>query len=355
MSKSQITEPIHTAKSFRTTGASRRGFLLAGSLGAGALLTRMFNGRYPGLREGMAAQGTPVVARRKGTIAQIVQGCVDALGGITSFVPQGSRVAVKVNGSWNNASANTSPEVVKEVVALIMSAGPSSVTVYDHVIQTAGWRDIADAARSAGADAVALGGGKAQYVLETIPGVGLKSARVARILEQGDVLINVPVLKTHSSGQVTIGLKNHLGTVQDRGAVHDGGGLGLHQGIADANLSPSIRNKHRLTICDAISPMITGGPSSGRHAEYNGILAGVDPVATDYVGTQIIRRYNPQVPENPIQIEKASALGLGTNDPTQIRFDEEDQSMPIHEPDLLIMAGLAALGLVAGSRASRLP
>jgi len=318
---------------------SRRDFILAGSLGVGALLVARAANRTqrPLLSGDLGNPGTLVVARRNGNVAEMVDQCLGALGGIGAFVWPGAKVAIKVNASWSNPSANVQPEVVRQVVLQANAAGPSRVTVYDHLIQGGGWGAIASAAQSAGAQASGLGESASQYISKAIPGVGLKSAMVAKVLDEADVLINLPVLKTHSEGEVTIGLKNHMGSVLD------GGGHGLQQGIADINACPTIRGKHRLTICDALSPMVTGGPSSGTHANYNGIIAGTDPVATDYIGTQIIRRYNPGLAQNPAHLTKSAALGLGTNNPAEISFDERNVSQPV--PELWVPG--AAVGLAA--------
>ena len=189
------------------------------------------------------------------------------------------------------------------------------------------------------------------YVPKVIPGVDLKSAEVAKVLDEADLLINVPILKTHVACGVSIGLKNHVGTVRDCNDIHPNWDI-IHQRIADLNACPTIRTKHRLTIVDAIRPMVTDGPGHGTHVEYNGIVAGADPVATDYVGTQIIRRYNPDLPRNTLHVDRAAALGLGTNDPAQIILDERDTSSPIPEYGMpLALAGMAALAY--GSARSR--
>ncbi len=323
---------------------SRRDFLLAGSVGGGLVLAGMVGQRKrPRLPAGLAASGTRVVARRNGTVHEMVGQCVDALGGMGSLVPAGSKVAIKVNGTWGNPAANTNLDVIREVILLVNETSPSSVTIYDHTLPTGGWPSVADAAHSVGAEAVELGDDDDQYVTKPVDGVGLTSVDIAKVLDEADVLINLPVLKTHSEGQVTIGLKNHLGSVRHRRSIHGGGGHGLHQGIADLNACSAIRSKHCLTVVDAIRPMVSGGPEVGKYADYNGIIAGTDPVATDYVGTQIIRTYNSSVPEMPIQIERAAALGLGTNDPNAIAFEGPGNPLPV--PELPI--GLAALGLAS--------
>jgi uncharacterized protein (DUF362 family) len=245
---------------------------------------------------------------------------------------------------------STDREVVRQIILLTKTAGPSEITVYDHVqFKSSGWSAIVRATKSAGADYIELGTIASNYVSKSIPGVDLKYAQLGRVLEEADVLINVPILKTHGLAEVTIGLKNHLGTVLDpRGRFHPSRSDVIHQRIADLNTCPMIRSKHSLTIVDALSPIVYGGPGHGVHANYNGVIAGIDPVATDYIGTQIMRRYNPGLTSSPLHIEKAAAHGLGTNDPNQIVFDERDVSAHIPELSLpLAIAGMAGMATLA--------
>ncbi len=341
------TRPAQADRMILNHSVSRRKFLVATGAAAGATLAGALTDASGPAGGYLASAKSRVVARRNGTVAQMVQESVSAFGGIQAFVSPGDRVAIKVNGSWAIASANTSTDVVREVVSLVKSASPSQVVVYDHVIDgISGWAPIQSAAEGAGATAVMLGGDSSDYTQESLSGVSLKTTEIANVLRQSDVLINVPKLKTHSGSNVTFCLKNHLGSILNRHAVHQ---AELHQGIADLNTAPSIRIKHRLCIADAIEPMVTGGPKYGTYANYNGILAGVDPVAVDYVGTQIIRRYNPSVPQTPAYIQKAADLGLGIADPARIVFEEADVGTPVPEmgPGLLL-AGLIGLGLLRG-------
>ena len=328
---------------------SRRDFILTGAVGTGAIAVGLANSGNRASSMGLGGGSTTVVARKNGSVAEMVQGCVNRLGGM-GFV-SGRKVVVKVNGSWRNPEADTSPEVVRQVCLVAAASGASQVKVYDHTIQggpsspSSSWKSIASAAQSAGAHAVILGNDSSDYVARSVSGVSLTTAEIAKVLDQADVLINVPKLKTHSGAGVSASLKNHLGTARDRGAIHS---AGLSQAIADLNTCSAIRGKHRLSIVDAIEPMVTEGPSTGTHASYNGILAGTDPVAVDYIGTQIIRRYNPGLTQNPSHITKASQLGLGTNDPASIDFDEADVGMPVPElPLALPVAGAIGLALMS--------
>jgi len=343
------TGPAQADRMILNHSVSRRKFLVATGAAVGATLAGAFTEASGPAERYLSSATSRVVARRNGTVAQMVQESVSAFGGIRSFVSPGDRVAIKVNGSWGIASANTSTDVVREVVALVRSANPSQVIVYDHVIDgISGWAPIQSAAEAAGATAVMLGAGSSDYTQESLSGVSLKTTEIANLLRASDVLINVPKLKTHGGSNVTFCLKNHLGSIWNRHAVHQ---AELHQGIADLNTAPSIRIKHRLCIADAIEPMVTDGPKYGTYADYNGILVGVDPVAVDYVGTQIIRRYNPSVPQTPAYMQKAADLGLGIADPSRIVFDEADVGTPVPEVGSgLLLAGLIGLGLLRGGQ-----
>jgi uncharacterized protein (DUF362 family) len=310
--------------------------------------------------------GTPVVARRNGTMNEMVNQCVEALGGIKKYVPAGSKVAIKVVGSHNNTHTITNPEMVKQVVRLVRTADPEEITVYEHPPAGGGatWPIMAQAVKSGGAESRLLRQDLNDYVKVSIPGVSLKSNYVPMVLDEADVLINLPNLRGWGN-DVTIGLKNHVGSILFRGHTGSSEGelpvpdilatphacpAGIHQGVADINTIPAIKNKHRLTIIDAIHPGRFSGLST--YNDYNGIIAGPDPVATDYAATQVLRRYI-DTSQNPQTIQKAAALGLGTNDPNQIIFDERSVTEPIPELQLpMVLAGIAGFGLMTLARRS---
>ena len=66
-------------------------------------------------------------------------------------------------------------------------------------------------------------------------------------------------------------------------------------------------------------------------------------MATDYVGTQIIRRYNSRLVQTPTQIQMAADLGLGTDDPDRITFQEVDFSSGVPEAGTPIALSAVAL------------
>ncbi len=85
-----------------------------------------------------------------------------------------------------------------------------------------------------------------KFVTTQIPlAVALKSTEVYEDILNADVLINVPIAKQHSAAGLTLGMKNMMGVVQNREAMH----MNLHQSIADLN---SLIKPH-LTVLDAVT------------------------------------------------------------------------------------------------------
>lgn len=139
-----------------------------------------------------------------------------------------------------------------------------------------------------------------------------------------DGVINLPVLKDHGIAGVTMSMKNMFGAIHNPNKYH------LDVGdpyIADVYMLPSIRNRTRFTICDAINSQYEGGPSYMPHWTwpYNGLMIGRDPVALDYLGWQLIeaeRQKNnykslKDVGREPTYISTAADKNhkIGTNNP----------------------------------------
>ena len=146
-----------------------------------------------------------------------------------------------------------------------------------------------------------------------------------------DAVINLPVLKDHGITGITLALKNVFGAIHNPNKYH------LDVGdpyIADVNMLPAIRQKIRLTICDATTAQYDGGPSFMPQWTwpYNGLIVGRDPVALDCTGWQIIERKRAEkgmkslkeMKREPTYIRTAadSQHRLGTNDPNRIKLVE---------------------------------
>ncbi|MCE5249163.1 DUF362 domain-containing protein [bacterium] len=291
---------------------SRRGFLKTGAV-VTAVSGPYFTGR-------VYAQGAADIGVAVGTdIPAAVKAAVAAVGGMGAFVKKGQRVAIKPNLSFASPverAATTNPEVIRAVMNLCFEAGAKQVLVVDHPLQDAAIigdkAPVAAVVKETKNAVLMLPGSEDLYKETPIPdGKVMKSTKVARIIDEVDVLINLPVAKSHSASFVSLGIKGNLGLVWDRIAYHNS--ADFNQSLAD--LATII--KADLTIVDAIRALTTRGPQGpGKVAELNTIVAGKDPVATDAYAVQLTPWNNREAKGKNIQhLVYSSQMGLGQLDP----------------------------------------
>jgi uncharacterized protein (DUF362 family) len=109
------------------------------------------------------------------------------------------------------------------------------------------------------------------------------------LLNYTNVQVNLPALKDHSLAGISCALKNYYGAINNPNKYHEDGGDPF---IADLNALPEINNQQRLVICDALTIQYKGGPSyhPSWNEPYGGIIISSDPVALDFIGSQIINQ-----------------------------------------------------------------
>jgi len=126
------------------------------------------------------------------------------------------------------------------------------------------------------------------YSVKRIDGYYLKSIKVPKTIEDADIFITHPKLKTHSSLNVYItgALKNQFGCLMDRhkASYHPK----IHEVIADVNLA----FRPNLTIMDGIIAMTGYGPTNGTPVRLNMLIVSNDPVAVDSYAANLFG-YNP--------------------------------------------------------------
>ncbi len=142
-------------------------------------------------------------------------------------------------------------------------------------------------------------------------------------------VVNVPVLKDHDLAGVSLGLKNFYGAIHNPNKYHDNN---CNPYVAELYDHPLIKEKVRLTVCDAILAQYHGGPSyfAAYAWRYNGLLIATDPVALDRVGARLIeaKRRESGLPtlkeagREPSHIATAGAMGLGLDDSDRIEVAE---------------------------------
>ncbi|MGE4544684.1 MAG: DUF362 domain-containing protein [Pedobacter sp.] len=249
-----------------------------------------------------------------------IRRAVDLIGGFERLNIRGRTVLVKPNVvSGNPSPTTTSPEVVAAVVRLLYAQGARQVVVGDMsallsraTLENMQRCGIRQAAEQAGAKVVAFE--DFDWVEVPLPdGRYLKKALVSEWLYRVDIIVNLPVVKTHRSASYTICLKNFIGCTHFRQRPYLVDRRHWEELVAEFNLAC----RPDLNIVDATTTMIEGGPWEGTSAPTGLIIASGDRVAADIVGLGLIRsfgRWQP-VTEKGVweqrQVQHALILGLG--------------------------------------------
>jgi len=251
----------------------------------------------------------------------ITQRAVSALGGMERFVKNGDDVIIKPNICTDyhtyEYAATTNPQVVAALVSLCLGAGARRVRVMDNPF---GGTAASAYHKSGIADAVSQAGGEtevmvpAKFQKTAIPaGVDIREWWFYADILDADVLINVPIAKHHGGARLTLGCKNLMGTIQERGLIH----INLHQRIAD--LTSLLRPD--LTVIDAYRMLMKGGPTGG---DLNNVrlektvIASTDIVAADTYACGLFGLSPQDVP----YVDLAASMGIGTGDLGSIKIEE---------------------------------
>jgi len=288
----------------------RREFIFKGIAGGVAAYALGGAGR---LLAGQLSDGPPtydLVAVRGGEPGAMFDQAIESFGGMGVFVKKGQRVLVKPNIGWDvepERAANTHPLLVRRVIEHCYNAGAKEVVVFDHTCDNwnRAYKDsgIEKAVADAGGKIVS-GASEGNYQEVEVPrGKRLTKAKVHELLLQSDVFINVPVLKHHTSSKLTVGMKNLMGVVWDRGYWHEND---LHQCIADF----SSYRKPNLIIVDAYNVLKRNGPRGVSRADVVAMKAQIvstDCVAADAAAAKLFGTEPADIP----YINNAADLGLG--------------------------------------------
>ncbi|MDR1835124.1 MAG: DUF362 domain-containing protein, partial [Fusobacteriaceae bacterium] len=155
---------------------------------------------------------------------------------------------------------------------------------------------------------------KEKPVVLKVPGKGkvFDEMKTWELVEKADVLISVPVLKTHDQTEVTLGMKNMKGLISDA-HKKDFHRYGVVEGVVDmlTTFKPVV-----LTVIDGTVGQEGLGPIFGTPVPMDLIVASKDIVAADAVGGKIIG-YDPK--DVPITVA-AAARGLGEMDLEKIEI-----------------------------------
>lgn len=251
------------------------------------------------------------------SINKAVSSSIDLIGGLESLVSRGDRVLIKPNilSPYDyKTGAVTNPYVIKALCRLARDAGARKLVIAEGSNVGSKTKEafiksgISKIAEEENTELVDLKGTKTIYM-------GIPNGRIFRRIEipevimQADVIINVPVMKTHDVFPATLGLKNMKGVIQekDKKRFHR---WGLAQSIVDLDklVLP------QLTVIDGTVAMEGMGPAHGTPVNFGIIISSFDTVAADTVAANVMGI-------DPVEIEYiqlAAEQGLGCADISQI-------------------------------------
>jgi uncharacterized protein (DUF362 family) len=245
--------------------------------------------------------------------AAITRAAIEALGGMASFISSGYDVIIKPNICTDyhppEYATTTNPSVVGTLVSLCLEAGAKRVRVMDYPFggtakSAYAILGIADAVEAAGGEMHVMN--QLKYRVVEIPqGRDITSVEIYPDILEADLLINVPIAKDHGSTRLTLGGKNLMGVILDRGMMH----FNLSQRIAD--LTSLVRPA--LTVIDAVRILTNHGPTGGDLADVqqkDTIIASRDIVAADAYATTLFGLTGADIG----YIQASADMGLGSMD-----------------------------------------
>jgi uncharacterized protein (DUF362 family) len=263
------------------------------------------------------------IAQIKAKIEEVIN---LAVGGIDNIIKEGETVLVKPNLAFQAPPESYSvvdPRVIEAVIAFLKEKSKAkevwigdNPSLGQHVgrarpaFETSGMRA---AAERGGADRIIYFDEEETVEVE-IPGAKLyRKARVFKPFLEADRVINLPKMKAHLAGTVTLGLKNWNGIIPN---VHPSG---EQQDVHRIDLGQKFADLYRvrkadLTLVDGIIAMEGQGPHVGTPVEMNLLIAGTDTVAVDAVTAYIMGFETIEIPA----VRIAATEGLGERDISKI-------------------------------------
>ncbi|MFX0135791.1 MAG: DUF362 domain-containing protein [Candidatus Hodarchaeota archaeon] len=287
-----------------------------------------------------SSSNSPTVSVAYGPdIRQTTRNAIAQLGGIEKFVKKGDKVFIKPNLMSPTQHSITSGDVLFTVVEMCKEAGAADIVISDSPSISLSSRltfrilNYDDFAKRMGARYLYLrDDGIKDFEWVDVPnGKTFKKIRLHKELLTSDVLISMPVAKTHSVTQVTLSLKLNQGIMCDEDkweshAIREDVGKSLMWKFTDLMLTKA---KPDLVVMDAwyivqgqgpwVSPIPPKTDPSYRIpiVKKDLILAGTDPIAVDAC-TAYIMGFDP-LKEIEL-IRDAHERGIGQGDISKIQI-----------------------------------
>ncbi|MBM3306962.1 MAG: DUF362 domain-containing protein [Candidatus Eisenbacteria bacterium] len=217
----------------------------------------------------------------------------------------------------------THPAVVEAVVRLLRGAGVSDITIADGpgvgldagaVFERSGYRALAD---RLGVRLVSFNAAERRERPWKYGTLG-----VPALVEEADLYVNIPKLKTHGYTTLTLSIKNHKGLLSEADKKRDHH-LGLHDPLAQhAKLAPP-----HLVVLDAVVGVEGDGPLNGRPVRAGYVAVGTNMLEVDAAAARLAG-FDPAAIAH---LRIAAAEGVGTLDPRVIGAAPARRLRPANE------------------------
>lgn len=262
------------------------------------------------------------------TIETAVREAVKLAEGFDSFDWKNSRVLIKpnsVNPSRSGSGMVTDARIVEAVAKLVLEKNPKNAIIgegssvgYDFP----GREDSLQCMKIAGVTGVAERLGLEVIDLNQDEQIDVKPSEayvmetfsIARTALESNIIISLPVLKTHVRTGITCGLKNMKGVLpsDEKKRTHQ---CGLDRGIVDLN---RVVRPH-FTVVDGIVGLQGTHQKETDRVPLGIVLAGNDVVAVDAVCAKVAH-FDPK---EIMHVQLAAEAGLGTADMARIEIRGE--------------------------------
>jgi len=324
---------------------NRRDFVRTTLAGTVALAA----GMYPFSNQAIVS----VVRIKDGNIKHAVKEALNLIGGSKKLFQDKNRVMLKPNLVAPFSKCTTKPEIIK-ALAEILKTGGKNVCIGEGSAAAPGF-NFKDNIQYRTKKAEILNPMQ-QYVFDQlgytelakeleVPLINLHTGELVEVdvpnglvydkitvhksVADTDLLVSVPMMKTHVLATVTLGMKNLIGVYPGsvyysaRAYLHDRAAERGSPGIAYEIIDMVRASKMGLTVIDASSAMEGNGPTDGDLVDMNLIIAGTNPFATDLVGASIMGFDIQEIPTfewaiksgfKPISLDEIEVRGEEIND-----------------------------------------
>lgn len=229
-------------------------------------------------------------------LSKSLDSLLQELGGLENFVESGNKVLLKTNllmGKSPEAAVTTNPEFIRvlarklkelgaEVIIADSPGGPFNDKLLKRAYQKSALLKMAEE------ENIELNYNTDSKKVEYKAGISNKSFQLASYLDDADLVINLPKLKTHGLTMYTGGVKNLFGCIP--GVLKAEYHLRMQSVYDFSRMLNDLAGlvKPELTIMDAVVGMEGDGPSNGSPKSFNYLLASTSPYYLDLAAVRLM-------------------------------------------------------------------